>query len=264
MSEPAPTPEHPVRPPLPWLAGYRVLGLRLPERYRPWVARDVVSKGFLTWRMSRTFVWLLALVGLYWLTQTLLYERPSGRFMTRLGLVAAAIALLASGKTLVRRTLRWQRVNKHGRPVAPKGLAVLDNVHMVLLGIAVLVAFTGTTSLVALELRPQVASCPDASDEIMTRIRLGVKDQETRLYDAKQVDAGGMTIVALKADIPGQERNMLWLYLVQGDTIYELRQPVQDELSPTSFPTYPNLADRGVLIPLQRIAPCLDVKGARR
>lgn len=251
-------------PPLPWLLGYRVLGLRLPEQYRPWIARDILTKPFLFWRMSRTFVWLMAFVGLYVVAMRLVANQtPSGLFLARLALVAVAVSLLASGQTLVRRTLRWQRVNRHGRPVSPKGYAVVGNAHAALLAAAVLTAFTGGVSVFAWSKRPVTVKCDEADDEVMTRLRLGLKNPDTTLSDTRQVETGNKKLVAVKAKVPGETQTMYWLYLFEGDNVLELREGVLDEQSPTSFPAYGGNIDRGLNVPLQRIALCLDVNKRR-
>ena len=259
-ASPAPAPAASA-PPLPWLLAYRVLGLRLPEEYRPWVARDVAGKHFLTWRMGRTFVWGLALIGLYYVAQAAVYEAPDRRMLVRLALVALAAALLASGKTLVRRTLRWQRVDKRGNPSAPKGLAVLDNQQALVLAVAVLVLFTGASAMFGFIRRPTGiggARCRDADATSLRIIRGGLKDQSTELKSAKQLKFGDRRVVSAMAEgTEGPAR--IWIWVINGTQVYELRSALESENSPTTFPPIPtNRVDRALGPAVQTLVECLS------
>ena len=258
MTEPTPTPPpppKPPKPPLPWLVGYRLLGLRLPERYRRWVARDVVSRSFLTWRIGRTVVWLLALLGLFALTTDVMYRPLARRTLFQATLAVLAVSLLASGQTLVRRTLQWQRIDRHGRPVAPRRLSALDNAHAVILAIATLVAFAGVSSVVAYSRRPP--GCDPADAAVIDRIRGAVKKPGTTVEDARQVGYGGQEVVAAYVTPPGEQRR-LWFWIVDGTEVFEIRTAEQSEFSPTTLPPIPReRIDRGLAGPLERIADCL-------
>lgn len=246
-------------PPLSWLLAYRLLGLRLPAEYRPWVARDVANRAFLTWRMGRTFVWGLALIGLFYVADAAIWEPPSRRLLLRIVLVALAAALLASGKTLVRRTLRWQRIDKRGQHVAPKGLAVLDNQQALVLGAAALVAFTGASALAGFALRPTgiaAAKCGKPDAATLDRIRSGLKDSSTALQEPRQLKFDQRKLVTAMVNTPeGQPR--IWLWLVEGPEIFELRTP-KEKNSPTSFEPLPtSRVDRDLAPAVQRLFDCL-------
>jgi hypothetical protein len=252
------------KPPLPWLLAYRVLGLRLPEQYRPWVAEDVARKPFLTWRIGRTIVWEAAFLALYVLGQTTMFQRPHPLTVRRLIYGLLILALLASGNTLVRRTLRWQRIDKHGHPVAPKGLAVLENHEAALLAVALLVAFTGAAGVFGYALRPtgvSVAPCRGPDAETLAAIRAGLKNDATVIKNPQAISYANGKIVAAVVEQPGKKA-LFTAWIVEGGKVFELRQPAQKKESPTTFDP-PVRADRVAVDALQRAATCLSTKTLR-
>ncbi|HVF05368.1 MAG TPA: hypothetical protein VNA20_11045 [Frankiaceae bacterium] len=262
---PAPPPlAPPVAPPIGWLLAYRVLGLRLPAEHRAWVAQDVARRRFLTWREGRSFVWGLALVGLYYVAQTAIFEPPQRRTLLRFALLVLATALLPSGKTLVRRTLRWQRVDRRGQPVQPKGWAVLDNREAVVVGVAVLVLFTGATSLYAFARRPTgvaAAKCGKPDEASISLIRSGLKDETTALQEPRQLTFGEKKLFTAMVDGPeGPPR--LWIWLIEGSEVYGLWTPAVAKDNPTSFATLPReRADPALGAAIQRLVECIGDGG---
>ena len=250
----------PARPPLPWLLAYRLLGLRLPAEYRAWVAEDVASMYFLAWRIGRTTLWLWTLVCLYWFAQTTVYQSPARRLFYQFLLATLALSLLSSGKTLVRRTLRWQRVDKYGRPVEPRGLARLSNPESLVFGAAVLVFLVSGMSLFAYALRPAGAAgapCRGPSQAVEARIRAGLKEPDAQLVGATAVTSRGVTtVLAVVHRPPGktpQDRPHVWL--VTESTVYELRTAEQAKESATTFEPPPN-PERIGIDGLQRVVAC--------
>lgn len=265
MTEPTPTPPPPPappKPPLSWLVGYRLLGLRLPERYRRWVARDVAGKSFVNWRITRIAMWLLTCLGLFALAMDLIYRPLTRRHLFQASAVLLILSLLVSGQTLVRRTLQWQRIDRYGRPVPPRRLAVLGNAEAVLLAVTTLVAFTGASALVAFARRPP--GCDRADRAVVERLRGAVKEPGTQVDDARQVGFRGQDVVAAYVTPPGETRR-LWFWFVDGDDIFEIRTEEQAEFSPTTFPPIPrDRIDRALGAPLERIADCLAVESRFR
>lgn len=263
VSTPSPAlPEDVTKPPLPWLLAYRVLGLRLPPRYRPWVAKDVTTKFFLTWRIGRNVVWGFALLALYYVAQSAIYEPPAlgiGTWMFKAALAMIALCLLESGATLVRHTLRWQRIDRHGRPVRPKQgtLAVLDNKHAAILGAVVLVAFTGASAVFADSVvvpdGPLAAKCHKPSTETVNRIRSGLKDPATKFSNLREVRFGKSRMVAASVEKPGTpQKASIWV--VSETEIYEFALAEQ---SVTTFDQPTSGIDRVGSEALQRVVKCL-------
>lgn len=255
----------PERPPLTWLLGYRVLGLRLPERYRPWVAEDVRSRYFLAWRIGRTTLWLWALVCLYYVAQSATYQPPARRTFVQAMLAALAVALLSSGRTLVRRTLRWQRVDRHGNHVEPRGLSRLDTVESLVFASAVLVSLVGSMSVFANALRPSGpagAPCRAPSDETESMIRGGFKPG-AEMVKARAVSYGDQTMVAAVVRVPeGEPPERAHVWIVRGGSVYELRTPEQSEESATTFAPPPDV-DRVGVEALRRVVLCLTQERGR-
>lgn len=248
------------KPPPPWLIAYRVFGLRLPEQYRPWVARDVESKHFVTWRGLRTVLWGLVLVGIFYVVQSELHQPPDTRTtMFRLVAVVLIVALLASRQTLVRRTLAWQRVDKRGHAAQPKRLALLDNDGALVLGALVLVLFTGATSVFAHWSRPtgdpSAADCDDLDRETHDRITAGLKDAGATLDRPKGIHFGNDLIVVSYVDRPNGNKGF-GIFLVDETAVYEFRPPDKPEVGVTTFDP-PKAVDRVVTTALQRVARCL-------
>lgn len=253
-------------PPLPWLVAYRLLGLRLPPEYRGWVAADAAKKSFLNWRSARTVVWGAVFVGLGCVAITLVHEAPPRHWVLRALAAVTIAALLASRNNLVRRTLRWQRIDKHGRPVRPKRLAVLDNNHALVLGAAVLVAFTGGAAVFGHGLRPtgvEAIPCRPPDAETLALLNAGLKSKDTKLIDPQSIPFGtDAQIVVAVVDKPGDDRNAAGFWIVDGGTVYEIRQPDGAAQSPTTFDPPPS-PDRVAVEALQRAVTCLTRSRAR-
>src|SRR4051812_39876058 len=172
------------QPPAKWVLAYRLLGLRLPREHRAWVASDVTSASFLTWRVVRTFLWCAVAIGLYVLGQTAMYQQPARRSIIRLLLIGLAYALLASRNTLVRRTLRWQRIDKHGRPARARRVALLDNTEAAALVLAGAILVTGGAAVFGYGLRPSTpaaAPCTKPDLNLANRLRAGFKAKGANL-----------------------------------------------------------------------------------
>lgn len=255
------------KPPTKWLLAYRVLGLRLPAEYRAWVAKDVASKGFLTRRIGRSILWSAFFLALYYVMQTAWYEAPAielkfGNGMVRAALVALAACLLASGATLVRNTLRWQRIDRHGRPVKPKPrtLAILDNGQAALLGVIAVVLFAGASVIYA-QVRvvpdgPLGEKCRKPSAETIDRIRGGLKQQSTEFTNPQEIRfSGDSKMVGLTANEPSGPRRGV-IFVVTPDAIYELGLAAQ------AISTFPSPSegtiDRVGAEALRRVADCLS------
>lgn len=252
---------HPA-PPRPWLIAYRVLGLRLPPEYRAWAAADTQSKAFLNWRIARTTLWAYAGLGLYYVIQSLMHDPPGQTALLQAFLVITALALLSSKNTLVRKTLRWQRVDRHGRPVAPKRLAILENREAVVAGAAVAVLLASAMSVYAYGLRPtgvEAIKCRTPDEETVGRIRAGLKSQDTQLIEPQSIPFANTTIVASYYRLSGEERDRAAIWVVDGEQVYELRTDEQAKDSPTTFQRPPNL-DRVVPDAFARVVKCLTDK----
>lgn len=248
-------PVTPPAPPLPWLIAYRVLGLRLPAEHRDWVAKDVASSAFVSWRIGRTVLWLATLLGLYYVVQGVVHQPPHSRTMVRLVLLSAAVALLASRNTLARHALRWQRIDRHGRPIRPKRLAILGNEEALLLGAIVLVAYTGATAVFAHALRPTSCREPDAA--VLQRIQGALKSQETQIRDPQALPFGQgatrATLIGSSVRKAGSPQPTLTFWLVQGEQIYELGAQAQ---TVTTFGP-PTAVDRTAIQAVQTVATCV-------
>ncbi len=254
----------PAKPPLPWLLAYRVLGLRLPAEYRLWVAQDVTSKLFLTWRIARTYLWFLVLLGVVYTAATLSDRRPGTTRVVQALLITLAVSLLSSGTTLVRRTLRWQRIDRRGRPVRPKGAAVLSNQEAVVAGALVLVLVAGGTAAVTwLLFRPtgfNAVACRAPDDVLQARLRGGLKDTSQELVRPQQIPLGQSQLVGTYLTKPGDKNARLAFWLIEGETIYELRDPVKEETAVSTF-GLPPAADRLAPEAVRRVFDCMNGKG---
>lgn len=229
---------HPA-PPRPWLIAYRVLGLRLPPEYRAWAAADTQTKAFLNWRIGRTALWLYAGLGLYYVIQSLMHDPPGSSKLLQAFLVITAVSLLSSKNTLVRKTLRWQRVDRHGRPVAPKRLAILDNREAVVAGAAVVVLIASAMAVYAYGLRPsgiQAIKCRTPSEETLGKVRAGFKTEATRITLARAIPFADSTIIAAYHSTNSTKEDIAF-WVVKGEQVFELRDPERAEDSPTTFET---------------------------
>ncbi|HWL37155.1 MAG TPA: hypothetical protein VNQ77_13290 [Frankiaceae bacterium] len=249
---------HPA-PPRPWLIAYRVLGLRLPPEYRAWAAADTQTKAFLNWRIGRTALWLYAGLGLYYVIQSRMHEPPTSAKLLQAFFIISALALLSSKNTLVRKTLRWQRVDRHGRPVAPKRLAILENREAIVAGTAFVVLLASGMAVYAYGLRPtgiQAIKCRTPNGETMDRIRAGLKTQETKITLARSIPYGDATaIVAYHAT--GTEKETIAFWIMQGDQLFEVNEAEAIKRSPTKFEPLPRRDDRIVAEAFLRAYTCL-------
>ena len=259
------------KPPLKWLLAYRVLGLRLPREYRAWVAKDVTSKGFLTRRIGRSIAWAAFFLVLYYVAQSAIYEAPSldltwRNGMFRAALVALAACLLASGATLVRNTLRWQRIDRHGRAVKPKPktLAIFENEHAVVFGALAIVLFMGASAIFAdafvVPDGPAGEKCRTPKEATMARIRAGLKDQSTEIGNAQEVRFGDSAVVSATASKTGAPRRAVF-WIVTPNEVFEIA--VAETI--TSYPP-PDAVDRISGEAIRRVVECVADRsgGARR
>lgn len=255
-------------PPLKWLLAYRLLGLRLPDEYRPWVLEDTRSRAFVTWRGGRTFVWLAALVGLYAVGQYYgLGKWPHPITLGRLLVVALAIALFSSREQLVRRTLRWYRMDKHGAP-SPRvrRFARLENNEAALLGLVVLVAWTAAATLFGYGLRPTgiaAVPCREAEPAVFDRIRAGATGDPEYLTTRMVRFEGGDIVLAVVAPPKGQAdaKPSIEAWIVRGEIIERISGP--EQTTTTSFPRFDDRIDRISGQALERAATCLSQKPVR-
>lgn len=255
-------------PPLKWLLAYRLFGLRLPDQYVPWVVEDTKSRLFLTWRAGRTFVWLVALIGLYAVGQYYgLGEWPRTLTLGRLVIVALAIALFSSREQLVRRTLRWHRVDKHGNPSARvRRFARLDNREAALLGLAAVVAWTGGATALGYGLRPTgiaAVPCREAEPAVFDRIRAGATGSPEYLTTRMVRFEGGDIVLAVVAAPKGQPdaKPSIEAWIVRGDVIERISGP--EQATTTRFPRFDDQVDRIAGQALERAAQCLSQKPVR-
>jgi hypothetical protein len=261
-------PAEPVqRPDRAWLLGYRILGLRLPEQYRSWVAEDVRSKSFTWLRTLRTALWSLVLAGLFCVGMRLgLRHWPSKVTLYRLGAGVLAVALLSSRDALVRRTLRWQRVDAAGLPVEePKRLARLSSAEGAMLAILALVVWTGAATAFGYGLRPTgpvAAPCraPDAATTNAIAAGLTVKGGSIQTIRAVHYPAG--TMVAGLIAAPGLEKPKFAAWVVVGDKTYRFKigdeQTSKFDLAPKTALTTQASSDA-----LKRAVECLGQAAAR-
>jgi hypothetical protein len=258
-----------VRPPAKLLLAYRLLGVRLPEEYHPWVLHDAAAKTFLTWRSLRTFLWGEALVGLAFLGYYLRLDRwPTRAWQIRAELVVLAVVLFSSRDALVRRTLRWHRIDKHGRPVAKvKPFARLSNLEAVALGVAVLALTTGVGAAVGEAQKPRgiaALPCREAEPAVFDRIRAGApKDQKyltTRMVRYGPQD--DIVIAALVPDPADEKKATFEAWVVRGERIERVVEK-DDTKTTTRFPKVSTPVDKQAVQAVERVARCLFEKPAR-
>jgi hypothetical protein len=255
------------RPPLRLLLGYRVLGLRLPERYHAWVAQDVRSRRFVTWRGGRTMLWMLALVGL----AVVGYHAGRGRWPTkwsfiRAGLVVLAVALFSSREALVRRTLQWHRIDRHGRPAKKvRRMGLLRSAEAAALAVAVAVAWTAGSYVWGYSARPtgpSVAPCRDADPVLFQRILDARKDPKVEYAKTRAVHfKGGDVISAIIKPDAGQEQVKFdsWIVRPGGETIERIVLKSPDGAAPPVTTTFAEAQklDRLTLTAVVRTLQCM-------
>lgn len=255
------------RPPTLWLLAYRLLGVRLPYQYRPWVAEDVTSRWFVTFRALRTFLWGLAAIGLFYLGQTLTFQPPGRATLVRFGLVALAVSLLGSGKTLVRRTLRWQRVDKQGNPVRPRRLAVLGNAEATVLGVSLAVVLTGGSAVWAdLVVRNDDLSnapCHKVSSSATDHLKSSFKDADVHLNSLRSVSFGdGRKVIAGWWTSAVHKQTQFVAFVQTKDGFYEWRAAQGGVPSVTNLPSTPS-PDFVSPEALRRVLGCIALSGPR-
>lgn len=256
-----PVTDHPSPPPR-WLLAYRVLGLRLPDEYRVWVARDTKSRSFLTWRGGRTFLWLLVLVLLVFVgLRAGRGSWPTWWTVARLALAAGAIALFSSREQLVRRTLRWHRIDRRGRPVETRRLiSRLSNAEAAILAVAVLVAWTGGATAVGYGMRPTgvvAAPCHPASQEVLDVITSRRRDDRAYQHTSMVRFPDGTIVLAFVEPTKAGEKPTLEAWLVAPDGVFRLINPQDEATTTTTHPRLDRQVDRVVSFAVNRAAECL-------
>ena len=273
-------------PPLKWLLAYRVLGLRLPPEYAPWVIRDAGSKRFLWWRSGRTFLWLQVLLALALVGRRIGYGDWIPRvWLIRTELLALAVVLFSSRDALIRRTLRWHRIDKRGDPVEKvKPLARLENREATILGLLVLVAFTGASFAYGYLERPTGAAalpCREADPNVLERIVAGKTDAKARYESTRMVVLDDITVVLAFTNLTGQPLptakpspkpspsvSSAPQVTIEGwiiDAAGVIKRMGDTPDSTTNFPVAPDkeVKDRGLSPLIQRAADCLIRKPVR-
>lgn len=256
------------RPPTPWYLGYRFLGLRLPAEYRQWVAEDVAGKTYLNWRLVRSFLWGAVLVGCFYLAIWAEYEKLGWRRAVQMLAAAMAYTLLLTRKAVVRRTLRWQRVDKRGRPVAPKGFGLLTQAEGVAAVTALAVLATGAAAVFGYNLNPdgpRGAKCKPPSKEIQARLVAGFKKPGVTLVVPRTVKYSTGQVIATLYREPGEAKATNFIALLVGNdgTIYEVnRQMPNAPDTVTTFGRAPS-ADRVSSEALIRAVECMSKAAPR-
>ena len=209
VTEPLP-PASTVPPPRSKILAYRLLGLRMPEEHVPWVVEDTRSRSFLAWRSLRTFLWgqvfvALLVVGMYLGKDT--GDWPARMTIVRFELAVLAVMLFSSREALVRRALRWHRVDKHGNPAPePKGFARFGNKEAVLVGVLALVAWTAGSTVFGVGLRPTgvaAVPCREAEPAVMDRITAGKTNAKAVYITTRMVRYEGTDVVLAVTDLDG-------------------------------------------------------------
>ena len=133
-----------VEPPSRWLWGYRLLGLRVPPPYRPWVAHHLRSDGAVRTLAVLRFVVVLP----FWAVLVAIARRDGGSLAGLYGGLTGALvgSVLFVGRRR-QQELAFQRVDAGGRPVPPRGWGRLDNDAMVLSAAVPIVLLLGVFAL---------------------------------------------------------------------------------------------------------------------
>jgi hypothetical protein len=253
-------------PPLKWLLAYRLLGLRLPPEYNGWVAEDARSRFFTVWRGGRTFVWGLVLVGLYRFAQAETYQPPAFRTMKFCVLAVALYAILGSGPSLAKRALRWQRVDKQGNPVPPKGLARHGNLEAALVVALVALLWTGGSAVFGYGLRPAASPfadvpCGTPDQDTMSLINAGLTHPKATYMAVRTIPFGTGVMVGALLTEPnpkpgGLKSNVSYeTWIIEAGQVYTYGHT---KLTPswTKFPEVP-AADRIAPEARLRLASCV-------
>jgi hypothetical protein len=238
-----------------------MLGLRLPEEYRPWVAHDVTTKSYVPWRITRTIVWGLVLVALYAVAQHAMFAWPSRRTLQIMAALVAVYGLLNSSKVLVRRELRWQRIDKQGRPVPPKGHARLVNAEVAALVAVVALLWTGGSAVFGYGLRPNGdVACRKPTPDTMERIKGGITHPGATIAAVESVPFAGGEMVGLVLKPPPSDgskkpQGQFELLIVNGEQIYSFTH-TKENPGWTRFDAPPH-PDRLATEALRRLTNCL-------
>ena len=266
-------------PPPPHLQyAYRLLGIRLPDEYREWVAQDIASKSFLNWRIARRLLGLLVAVGLYAVGQASQFRWPAQKTMFRLVLFAFAVSLLSSGPRLARAALRWQRIDKHGRPVPPRGMGLLDAREGVLLTVLAAVAITNASVLFGYGLRPTGVAgipCDQPEDDVRARLMAGVTHKGAQLSKATSIKYRNGEVVAALLVVPPADPETppkelsIETWLIQDEQVYSIRKvgtsATDAQKVPPSWASFPDppAADRVAVDARNRALVCLTQQVTR-
>jgi hypothetical protein len=252
-------------PPLKWLIAYRLFGVRLPEEYRAWAAEDATTKFFPVWRTARTFLWGMALLGLYALAQAKTYQAPARSTLIRGALGILAFAILGTGPMQVRRALRWQRVDKHGNPVHPRGLARHGNVEAAVVLALVAMLWTGGAAVFGYGLRPAKGAfedvpCQTPDDETMSLITGGLTHKKATFMAARSITfhtgvmVGGLLTEPNDKPGPLKKSFSYETWIVEAGQVYVYSDRATKSWS--SFPPAP-AADRVAQEAAKRVATCV-------
>jgi hypothetical protein len=252
-------------PPLKWLIAYRLFGVRLPEEHRAWVAEDVKSKLFPVWRGARTFLGLEGLVVLYAVAQGVMYHAPSFRTLKYLTVAAMVFAILDTGPMQVRRTLRWQRIDKQGRPVRPKGLGRYEHLEAAIARVLVGVLWVAGSAAFGYALRPapgtfDSVACQTPDSEVMSLITGGLTHKKATFMASRSITYQTGTMVGGLLTEPnpkpgGLKQNFSYeTWIVEAGQVYVYSDRATKSWS--SFPAAP-AADRVAQEAAKRVAQCV-------
>lgn len=184
------------QPPTSLLLAYRLLGIRLPREYDAWVAHDVTTRTYVWFRTLRTVLWGVVAIGLYAIAYRSAFQWPKRARLIQLGFVVVAYSLLWSGKSLVQRQLRWQRINRHGRPVKPRSTAILENAEAAIAVALAAIVLTGGSAAYAYHTRPAIASCAKPHADLLERIHAGLTKDGAEFVVAREASFSGGKVIA--------------------------------------------------------------------
>jgi len=184
----------------------------------------------------------------------------------RAACVVLAMALLSSREVLVRRTLRWQRVDADGEPVEePKRLARLSGVEGAMLAVLGLVVWTGAATAFGYGLRPTgpiAAPCRAPDDVTKNTIAAGLTVKDGTIQTIRAVPYSAGTMVAGLIATPGAEKPKFGAWVVVGAKTYRFKigeeQTSKFELAPKSA-----LSTQASSDALKRAVECLGQAAAR-
>jgi hypothetical protein len=250
-----------VTPPRNLLLAYRLLGIRLPDEYRPWVAADVRTRSFLWWRIARTALWLFVAFAVLF-TALRLGAAHSPLRRTHLIFIGAGIlvyALLGSRKVLMRKMLQWHRIDADGMPVEPEKTGRLTQWEAAGLVVVMLVAVAGVSYVYGYGLRPtgvRAAKCRTAPPELVQQLEFGLRGNDPHIVTTSQITNGETTAVVGVVKITGLDQEKLGIWIVRNGAIYSVQGTTN--LAKTTFPAPPqNAVDRATGDAFVRASDCL-------